>query len=340
MKARFPLTMTLSLVLAFLQTEVLSQSLVSYYPLDGNAMDFGPWLNHGTINGAIPYPDRHGNPNGAMYFGQGNSIDVPQLPSISNGSGPFGFGPYTIVLWANFANVLGNNAFLCLGDNNSPTSSEFNITFSTSTTNMLQLNKYTGQTYSVESQTINTTAWDNQWIMLAVKFNGINHMVASNFTFYRNTFTSLTANTVIYNCSTCPAGYPYPLANSLHLGWAPGGKHLNGALDDVRIYNYALSDSAIFALFTLNTTSVAEESSSLDFIIYPNPTSDFLNIEISPIKKFKSISIIDVTGREVYHSTFSNSNEKIDIKNLPSGIYALQVCAESEQKLQKKFVVE
>ncbi len=67
--------------------------------------------------------------------------------------------------------------------------------------------------------------------------------------------------------------------------------------------------------------------------VYPNPSSQFVNI-ISEMS-FQNISIIDMNGKEVIRSTES----KIDISELPLGIYCVRVEGESgisQQKIVKE----
>ena len=45
------------------------ESLIAYYPFDnGSALDSGPHAMNGAINGAVPTEDRHGNENSAFHF--------------------------------------------------------------------------------------------------------------------------------------------------------------------------------------------------------------------------------------------------------------------------------
>ncbi len=66
--------------------------------------------------------------------------------------------------------------------------------------------------------------------------------------------------------------------------------------------------------------------------IYPNPANDF--IEIKTDLKYNNISIIDVTGKTIKQV---NSNNKIDISNLTTGIYFIKIIG-TENAIIKKFV--
>lgn len=65
--------------------------------------------------------------------------------------------------------------------------------------------------------------------------------------------------------------------------------------------------------------------------IYPNPTSDF--VEISNVKDLKIVRIFDLTGKLVLQS----ANSKIDVRQLPKGQYILNVHA-GEQISSQKFI--
>lgn len=72
-----------------------------------------------------------------------------------------------------------------------------------------------------------------------------------------------------------------------------------------------------------NLSSLATNETSIikQFSIYPNPTSDFVNIHSK--EKIMDIQIINLSGQVV--KRFENSTTKLDIKELPIGTYFLQM---------------
>lgn len=68
------------------------------------------------------------------------------------------------------------------------------------------------------------------------------------------------------------------------------------------------------------TTGVNEINTTNAFLIYPNPTSSILNIEV---KEQTQISIINVLG-DIVLSQVINGLSKIDVSNLTSGVYFIQ----------------
>ncbi|MGZ3866560.1 MAG: T9SS type A sorting domain-containing protein [Bacteroidia bacterium] len=59
-------------------------------------------------------------------------------------------------------------------------------------------------------------------------------------------------------------------------------------------------------------------------IVYPNPTSSTINIEMKSDKKQNKIQIIDVFGKELFNTTTKNKTETIDVSSLPSGLYFIK----------------
>ncbi|HRP88769.1 MAG TPA: T9SS type A sorting domain-containing protein [Edaphocola sp.] len=79
------------------------------------------------------------------------------------------------------------------------------------------------------------------------------------------------------------------------------------------------------------------------FNIYPNPASEYLNIEIDwkQPKGNATLTITDITGKTHHNQTIKQSlqsKDKIDISNLPSGIYNLTIST-NEANISKQFQI-
>lgn len=71
--------------------------------------------------------------------------------------------------------------------------------------------------------------------------------------------------------------------------------------------------------------------------IFPNPTSDFINVEFKQFFKGK-ITLSSVTGQIILTSIFSGIDYQIDIRELTSGIYLLNLESEKGQLIQKIMI--
>ena len=88
---------------------------------------------------------------------------------------------------------------------------------------------------------------------------------------------------------------------------------------------------------TTNTGICEEEKLNQSVKIYPNPTSDFMNISVSNSDKNK-IQLLDFAGRIIKEENFEN-NIKIDVKELPIGIYFAKICNENRKYFIGKVII-
>ena len=89
--------------------------------------------------------------------------------------------------------------------------------------------------------------------------------------------------------------------------------------------------SSVFPV-TVTVTLSATDFNSISFIVYPNPTSDILNIETT--LELKSIEIYNIQGQKVMTS---NQNQ-INVSDLASGIYMIRIQDTNNAIATKKFV--
>ncbi|PBQ31227.1 hypothetical protein CNR22_05425 [Sphingobacteriaceae bacterium] len=87
-----------------------------------------------------------------------------------------------------------------------------------------------------------------------------------------------------------------------------------------------------------NLTSLSENNLSSLFRMYPNPTSDFLHIDLTRQEEAE-VKIIDITGKERSNIRVEGS-AKIPVYDLPNGIYLLNVYEGKEKTFSTKFIKE
>jgi len=75
------------------------------------------------------------------------------------------------------------------------------------------------------------------------------------------------------------------------------------------------------------------EGNISEISIYPNPTSDYINIKSE--SKIKNVILVDISGKIL--SSKKVSNNQIDVKSLPAGNYILNIETENG-KQSKKFI--
>lgn len=84
------------------------------------------------------------------------------------------------------------------------------------------------------------------------------------------------------------------------------------------------------------TLGVAENNTK-QFTLYPNPTADFLNIQLNELQaEIDGVKIYDLTGRMISDAKVLNS--KINVQSLPAGTYVIILHDTKGEKYAQKFI--
>ena len=222
-----------------------TDGLVAYYPFDGNANDASGNGNHGTVYGVTPTTDRFGNANGAYYFDGNAYIEVPNSDSLHNVT-----KAVTISAWVNATEGYPGGGVTLDSDHIS-----------------VVCKGYEKRQYGLQ---INN---NNEWLF-ALK--GSDSKSSEIFTCGSSagysigvwqhvalTWDGATITTYVNGVLVGETQYGTELApndESLYIGMDVGGagifgetwsqiEYLKGYLDDLRIYNRALSAAEVKALY-------------------------------------------------------------------------------------------
>ena len=226
----------------------LQVGLVAWYPFDGNASDMSGNGNHGTVNGATLSTDRHGQTTNAYSFdGENDFIDLNN-PSILGTTNNF-----SIIAWVR------SGTGSIYGEFNAASGNTRNYFYITSG-NRLGMDQYFptgGAVNSLELSELNQT---NSW-------NQVGYTRAeANWSFFANgELMNLGSNSENYSGSTPDLGYIGARAYT-YGGYSAGVKDFfTGSIDDIRIYDRALSTEEVSALYRLESPNhFAEMNSSVD----------------------------------------------------------------------------
>lgn len=114
-----------------------------------------------------------------------------------------------------------------------------------------------------------------------------------------------------------------------------------GVLPNYR-WGYGKLDAfaALSEPFGVTSTSFATRNEGL--LVYPNPTSDKLFVELES-GLIASVSVYDLTGRQILTSQVNNLGEPtlfLDLNRLTDGLYIVEVRSSDQKRIQTKIVVE
>ena len=77
------------------------------------------------------------------------------------------------------------------------------------------------------------------------------------------------------------------------------------------------------------------------FTIYPNPSSDFINIQTSESNESMKITIFDLSGKAIYSAQKSSVDYMmVDVSDFAKGMYLVQVSTDLEILETQKLVIE
>ena len=81
-----------------------------------------------------------------------------------------------------------------------------------------------------------------------------------------------------------------------------------------------------------------EELRDFTIRLYPNPTTDFLNIQVATQTANVRSQIIDLTGRVLWVGDLDNGDNIIHVNHLAAGVYYLTVLQGDGKMITEKFV--
>ncbi|HDP99667.1 MAG TPA: laminin G, partial [bacterium] len=260
---------------------------IAFYPFNGNANDESGNDHHGIVMGALLTEDRMSNPESAYYFnGSFALIQVPNADQLNFQDG------ITVSFWMKV-----------------------------------------GEFFSRESYPISHGSWHHRWKVSIIPEKKIRWTVQTS-TGIKDLDTQLILEKDIYYNVTClydgaqmKIFINSQLENSINfsgkmkttdidltIGQELPNTNYNfkGVLDDIRLYNYAISDREIYNIF-INKTDVQSTSPATlpeKFALsqnYPNPFNSRTTIRYQIPKPDRvSLNIYDILGKKVRTLVESN----------------------------------
>ncbi len=305
---------------------VPTNGLVGWWPFNGNAIDESSNTNDGTVNGATLTTDRFGNVSSAYSFdGISNFIDIGD--PTSNSFDFFGSN-FTISTWINtISNQLDgpivNKQSLAISANES---GDYNIDI-VNGNGRFAMGMGNGEgAFRLSQNQINNGAWHQ----IVAIYNTNNIEIYIDGVLENGTYNG-------------PPIFPSTLANSIESlrfgkGWT---YHYDGKLDDIGIWNRALTPIEITGLYNANlcfqtitvTDTLLINTNLTGFNpvtyqntikIWPNPTNDHITIDNGNLANLTGyqLKISNVLGQQVFQATITQQQFYVDMSTWGgNGIY-------------------
>lgn len=210
-----------------MSTGNLNKGLVGYWQMDESHFnsstdrvdDISGYGNHGTNYGATFTEDRMGNSGGAMSFGASSRIEIPFGESYDVGSNNL-----TLSMWVKPDTTTGSQMFAAFGTNTDSRRAYF-----------AKYNDKWDMGIRGSGWGSGVTPVTTEWTHITIVFDSL----INKATMYVNGEFSLDKNYTDYSL----------LANLKIAVYGNNGYQFYGEIDDVRIYNRAISEDEIKSLY-------------------------------------------------------------------------------------------
>jgi len=294
----------------------LEEGLVIYYPCNGNAIDASGNNNDGIINGATLTEDRFNEPDKAFYF---NSMEYDyilvgnQIPDLT---------VLSISVWIYLAVTDGNATIFC--DATTDLGNDF-------------LLNVTGESIGIRADKGDAVLnYEDGAVFGLNLLNAWHHIVwlmsSTSSSIYLDGTVVFTTN----EYGSCVSYHAVQASLGRRHVWEEGDQYFNGKTDEFRLYNRLLNEAEIQTLHDINSGVSDMGNHQNRLLIYPNPTSAQITIEI-PATATNNIllTIHDLKGQQLISREITDENTVIDISGLNSGMNFVKVADNRTVQIEK-----
>jgi hypothetical protein len=293
----------------------LSSGQLVHYPFNGNAQDTGVFGYHATeINNPTYTSNSVGTLNSALLLnGTDQRIDLPATAGIRPTTFPISFS-----FWFRISSFQNGNAKLFYSNFNTAAHQGYYCQVSGS---FLELSFGDGNGLGVQNRMsyfINQNFQTNTWYHVALVVSSPTQASAWVDCQSASVSTSGTAGSFAYG--TAPGHLGMGRQNTTTN--APA--YFNGALDEFRLWNRALTSDELEQLCVMLCTniSVSENEKGSELNAFPNPTQDILYVQAP---ENSSLMLVDMNGKTIRQLTTERVETSIDMSCYAQGVYMLQI---------------
>ena len=127
----------------------------------------------------------------------------------------------------------------------------------------------------------------------------------------------------------------------IYTGSTPGNYFLRYSIGDIDYWDRNPADdvSDPIPITLIDNTGIDEFLSSSNITLYPNPASEYFNIDINIYRNELIVcDIYDITGKIIYNQEITSKSTRINIPDLSQGIYFVNLRNGESEKSHKILV--
>ena len=269
----------------------LGNGLVACYPFTGNANDESGNANNGTVFNATLTTDRFNKPNRAYFFNGTNAyITAPNSTTLSSP-----VAAITIAFWADIQGWVlqnGENYASVISKSNSTANCAYRFSITPTGVSVIHNNRiwpyYPGGMSNVQ----------NNWNHYVVTTNG--------------NLLKVYKDGILIGSSTTSSNFTFNNSNPLQIGRDFPGilDYYRGKIDDIRLYNRALSDAEVSQLYLFSSTeSLPTANAGTDIQICGNDSFQLNGTNNGipawlPAAPLANANILNSRGRVIGNTSF------------------------------------
>jgi len=289
-------------------------SLIAHYTFEENANDLSGYDNHGNVIGAVLTTDRFGEENSAYEFdGSSSYISISNSFSLQSPTSEL-----TQLAWVNIYSWTGQGYWVpvLMKSNSGDNAFQYRLSIGSNGVN-------TSINYWENAVTTPDTINFNQWYMITsvLKNDTVKHYVNEKFV-----GSGTLTGPIMLDTKPLEIGRD-----------TPGGvEYYHGKIDDIRIYNRALTATEIDSIYDGVVSVPAEDKSNIPMTFnlnqnHPNPFNPGTKISWqSPVSSHQTLKVFDILGNEIVtlvdeYKPAGMYNVQFTMNNLASGVYFYQL---------------
>ena len=330
--------LTTQMIIAQVPSYVPTNGLVGYWPFSGNANDVSANGNNGIVTGATLTTDRFGNASKAYLFNN-NYITIPY-------SNVFDFTDYTLSLWVSTSQTTIGVAVKQLNYTNA-SNERFVMGINNPSSTALFAAKYNSP------NCVAGDGWQYNAVVQPIFNNQYHHLVGT----VSGGTTKLYVDGILVNTIVTPyTKSSLCFGGDVQIGrdWANYLHYFIGKIDDVGIWNRALTPDEIISLYqaevscqslvinsgTLSSFKLAVYQSTIT--IYPNPANDQITIDCGNLDKVSgwNIKIYNTLSQEVFSGAMNQQQYTIPLNTWGGkGVYFVKIYDDSNNLMNTKKII-
>jgi len=306
---------------------VPTNGLQGWWPFSGNVNDISANVNNGTINGSTLTNDRFGNNNAAYYFNGTSYISIPNITQYHFGTN----NDFTINMW--FKRALTSSSWKVLMSYACPNAAGTGgFQLGTESNFNLELGSTFAEVFT------NGNVNDTLWHMLTTTFNRTTDSVSvyQDGIYIGNIYVN-------NNQSYTPSCNPNILIGGERNFWSQ--YYFNGVIDDIGIWNRALTQQEITALYNGNicyqTITVTDTllinmgitgfnpvTFNNTIKIFPNPTNDHITIDYGNFSSLNGyqLKITNSLGQQMFQTAINQQSNYVSLASWGgNGLYFVYI---------------